>query len=70
MGSINIVRRFVLDFLVIVKPIHNLLKKDRSFSWIDDVENAFVKINKVISYALVLEKLNFEKDFSIYTNTT
>jgi hypothetical protein len=62
--------RFVPDFVVIVKPIHNLLKKDRSFSWTDDVENDFVKIKKAISSAPVLVKLNFEKDFVIYTNAT
>jgi hypothetical protein len=33
MGIINFVHRFVPDFVVMVKPIHNLLKQDRSFSW-------------------------------------
>ena len=56
MGIINFVRRFVPDFSVMVKPIHNLLKKDRSFSWTDDVENDFVRIKKEISYASVLAK--------------
>jgi hypothetical protein len=51
-----------------VKPIHNLLKKDRYFSSIDDVENDFVGIKKEISFALVLAKPNFEKEFTIYTN--
>jgi hypothetical protein len=69
MGIINFVRIFVPDFVVIVKPIHNILKKDPYFSWKDDVGNSFLKINKVISSAPVLEKLNFEKDF-IYTNAT
>ena len=32
MGVINFVHRFVPDFGVMVKPIHNLLKQDRSFS--------------------------------------
>jgi hypothetical protein len=68
MGVINFVRRFVPDFVVMVKPIHNLLKQDRSFSWIDDVENAFVGIKKAISSAPVLAKPNFEKEFMIYTN--
>jgi hypothetical protein len=40
MGVINFVHRFVPDFAVMVKLIHNLVKKDCSFSWIDDVENA------------------------------
>jgi hypothetical protein len=46
MGIINFVHRFVPDFAVMVKPIHNLLKKDRSFSWTDDVENDFIRIKK------------------------
>jgi hypothetical protein len=70
MGVINFVRRFVPDFSVMVKPIHNLLKQDCSFSWTYDVENAFVGINKAISSTPVFTKLNFEKEFMIYTNAT
>jgi len=70
MGTINFVRRFVPNFVVIVKPIHNLIKKKRYLSWIDDVENAFINIKKSISSAPVLVKMNFEKDFVIYTNAT
>jgi hypothetical protein len=61
MGVIHFVRRFVPDFFVMVKPIHNLLKKDRSFSWTDDVENYFVGIKKAISSTPVLAKLDCEK---------
>jgi hypothetical protein len=32
MGIINFIRRFVPDFSLMVKPIHNLLKQDISFS--------------------------------------
>jgi hypothetical protein len=53
-----------------VKPIHNLLKKYHSFSWIDDVENAFIGIKKAISSTPVLVKPDFEKEFMIYTNAT
>jgi hypothetical protein len=38
MGRINFVRRFVPNFVVMVKPIHNMLKHDQSFSWTEDVE--------------------------------
>jgi hypothetical protein len=68
MGIINFVCRFVRDFSIMVKPIHNLLKKYLSFSWTEDVENAFVRIKKEISSAPVLVKTDFEKDFIIYTN--
>jgi hypothetical protein len=70
MGVINFVRRFVLDFVVMVKPIHNLLKQDCSFSWTDDIKNAFVGIKKAINSAPILAKLDFEKEFMIYTNAT
>jgi hypothetical protein len=68
MGVINFVRRFFPDFAVMVKPIHNILKQDRYFSWINDVENAFLGIKKEMSSASVLEKSDFEKEFMIYTN--
>jgi hypothetical protein len=68
MGIINFVRRFVPNFVVMVKPIHNLLKKGRSFSLTKDVENCFVRIKKAISSAPVLVKSKFEKYFIIYTN--
>jgi hypothetical protein len=61
MGVINFVRRFVLDFDVMVKPIHNILQQDLSFSWTNDVKNDFVGIKKATSSAPVLAKPNFEK---------
>jgi hypothetical protein len=61
MGIINFVSRFVPDFDVMVKPIHNILKKDHSFSWMDDIKNAFVRIKKEISFTSVLAKPDFEK---------
>jgi hypothetical protein len=70
MGGINFVRRFVPDFAMMVKPIHNFLKQDRYFSWTDDVENAFAGIKKEISSALVLAKPDFEKELTIYTIAT
>jgi hypothetical protein len=69
MGIINFLCRFVPDFVVMVKPIHNILKKDRSFSWINNAKNAFIRINKAISSTSVLEKPYFEKEFIIYTNS-
>jgi hypothetical protein len=70
MGVINFVCRFVPNFVVMVKPIHNLLKQDRSFSWIDDVKNDFVGIKKAIRSTPGLAKPDFEKEFMIYTNAT
>jgi hypothetical protein len=41
MGVIKFVHRFVPDFAVMFKPIHNILKKDCSFSWTNDVRKFF-----------------------------
>jgi hypothetical protein len=70
MGVINFIYRFVPDFVVMVKPIHNLLKQDCSFSWKDGVEDAFVGIKKEISSAPIFAKTDFEKEFMIYINAT
>jgi hypothetical protein len=70
MGVINFVYRFVPDFAVMVKRIHNILKKDRPFSWIDDVENSFEGIKKEISSTPVLAKPYIVKKFTIHTNAT
>jgi hypothetical protein len=70
MGVINFVCRFVTDFAVMVKPIHNFLKQDHFFSWTDDVKTYFEGIKKSMSSALVLVKPDFEKEFMIYTNST
>ena len=70
MGIINFVHRFVVDFVVMVKPIHNLMKKHHCSFWIDEVDNTFLRVNKAINSAQVLAKPDFEKDFIIYTNAT
>jgi hypothetical protein len=70
MAVINFDCRFVPNFAVMVKTIHNLLKQDHSFSWTNDVENSFVGIKKAINSAPVLAKPDFDKEFTIYTNAT
>jgi hypothetical protein len=69
-GIINFIRRFVPDFSLMVKSIHNILKQYLSFSWTNDVKNNFIRIKKAISSALVLAKPDFEKYFIIYTDAT
>jgi hypothetical protein len=66
MSKINFVRRFILDFVRMVKPIHSMLNKVRSFSWNDDTEKYFIEIKTPISSPPVLEKTNFEK-VSLFT---
>jgi hypothetical protein len=65
MGKINFVRRFIHEFSRMVKPIHNLHKKEHEFSWSQDTERGLVDIKKAI-FAPMLAQLDFLKDFVIY----
>jgi len=69
-GRIGFVRRFVHDFSIMVKHIHNMMKHDQSFSWMEDVKKDFVRIKKVINSAQVLAKPDFNKEFIIYMKST
>jgi hypothetical protein len=46
MGRINFFRRLVHNFIIMVKPIHNMMKHEEYFSCIDDVEKYFIGIKK------------------------
>ena len=66
MGTINFVRRFVLDFAQIVKPLQQMVKQSVQFKWTDVEKNAFSKIKTSIAHAPSLKSSNFEKDFILY----
>lgn len=62
MHNINFVRRFILYFAIMVKPIHNLLKQNQVFSWTDITKKDCVDIKTAISYALILLKHDLSKN--------
>lgn len=68
MGKVIFLPIFINDFAKITKPIHNLLKRDHVFKWDDSAQRYFISIKEAISPTLALEKPNFIKEFSIYTN--
>ena len=70
MGKFNFIRRFVPDFAKIGKPIHNMLKSDRTFWWDSTFESDFQQIKNSISSSPTLETPNILKVFIIYTNAT
>jgi hypothetical protein len=69
-GKINFVRRFVPDYVSIVKPINLLLKKDQRFEWNSDTQEAFSNIKKEITTTLVLISPYFQRDFIMYSFAT
>jgi hypothetical protein len=69
-GRVNSVKRFLPNFVMMVKPIHNMLKQDQYFSWTKDVEIDFMGIKEEINSTPISAKPDFDKDFIIYTNST
>ena len=67
MGTINFVRRFVLDFAQTVKPLQQMVKKNAQFKWTESEKNAFIQIKTVVAHAPSLKIPNFDKDFILYT---
>ena len=46
LGKINFVRKFIFDFVKIVKPLQEMIKKDSNFKWTKERKEAFDIIKK------------------------
>jgi hypothetical protein len=68
-GQINFIRRFVPNFVEIVKPLNRLLKKDAHFEWNDEGKKYFQHIKEAITITPVLVSSYFSKDFIIFSFT-
>ena len=65
--EINFVRRFIYDFVEIVKPLQEMIKKDSSFMWKNERKEGFDKIKESIVEAPTLRSPNIDKDLILYT---
>jgi hypothetical protein len=67
LGKVNFLRRFITNFVEVVKYINNMLKKDNTFQWFKKAKQSFVSIKQALSEAPVLVSPNFDKDFMIFS---
>ena len=70
LGKINFVRRFVPNFAHIVRPLHDLVKKDVVLTYTEVLKYAFKSIKKAIMEAPALMPPDFLKYFILYTFAT
>ena len=49
LGKINFMRRFISDFVEIIKPLQEMIKKDSNFKWTKERKEAFDKIKEAIA---------------------
>ena len=67
LGKVNLLRRFITNFVEVVKHITNILRKDGSIKWIVEAKQSFTDIKKDLIEALVLVSPNFAKEFMMFS---
>ena len=63
-------RRFIKNFSKIAKPMNKLLKKEIPFIQINEQEKAFKILKQKLIEASILQYLNFEKPFILFTDAS
>ena len=67
LGRVNFLKRFITNFVEVVKYVNNMLKKESNFKWSVEAKKSFTDINKDLSKAPVLVSPNFAKEFMIFS---
>jgi hypothetical protein len=67
LGKINFLRRFVSNFVEMVKLITTMLRKGNEIKWTIESRNSFDQIKKSLTEAPVLISPDYSKDFFIFS---
>ena len=66
-GKVNFLRRFISNFVEIMKYITNMLRKENEIIWTPEARKAFSDIKKALTEAHVLNSFNCSRDFQIFS---
>jgi len=67
LGKINFLRRFIPNYVEIVKDITDMLRKYHEVKWTIPTITKFDHIRKVISEAPILASPNYSEPFNIFS---
>jgi hypothetical protein len=67
LGKVNFLRRFVPNFVEIVKNITYMLRKDNEIKWGEEARTSFTTIKISLIEAPILVNPNFSKEFLTFT---
>ena len=67
LGKINFLRRFISNFVELVKHITAMLKKGNEVKWTAVPREYFVQIKRALTEAPTLISPNYSKDFLIFS---
>ena len=66
----NFYRRFVKGFAAIAKPMTDLTKKDRDFTWSNEEEAAFQKLKEALTSAPILQVFDKDKPHEVWVDAS
>ena len=70
LGLAGYYRRFIPNFSKIAKSLTQLLKKDITFKWLKNQENAFNNLKTALTTKPILQYPDFSKSFNLMTNAS
>jgi len=70
LGLASYYRRFVKDFALIAKPLHNLMRKEQPFEWTEDCQKALEQLKQKLTSPPILIYPDFNKPFLLYTDAS
>ena len=70
MGLVNFYRRFVKGLAAIAKPLTDLTKKDRDFTWSNEEEAAFQKLKEALTSAPILQVFDEDKPHEVWVDAS
>ena len=66
----NFYRRFVKGFAAIAKPMTDLTKRDRDFTWDTEEEAAFQKLKEALTSAPIPQVFNKDKPHEVWVDAS
>lgn len=68
LGLAGWMRKYIPNFSIIAKPLHDLEKKNVKFRWDQEQRVAFLKLKEYLSKGPVLRSPDFTRRFSVYSD--
>ncbi|GFV33534.1 retrovirus-related Pol polyprotein from transposon 297 [Trichonephila clavipes] len=63
-------QKFIPHYADICEPLYWLQKKGAKFNWSTEAQDAFDKIKRALTEAPVLQLLNFQEPFNLFTDAS
>lgn len=70
LGKINFYGKYIPNIAVLLDPLHNLLRKDQTFTWTGKCQESFDTVKRLLCLKPILEIFDPELPIHIYTDAS